>query len=76
LDPIEEKKSYHCLQIRISGFIIIPGNAHHAEGLVDPKVRAKKKDTDFGYPRACRIRKHQKIEIGHRSSFSKRDKNS
>jgi hypothetical protein len=33
--------------------------AHHAEGLVDPKVLAKK--TDFGYPRACRFRKYQKI---------------
>jgi hypothetical protein len=32
---------------------------HHAEGLVDPKVRAIKKVTDFGYPRACRFRKHQ-----------------
>jgi hypothetical protein len=25
---------------------------HHAEGLVYPKVRAQKKVTDFGYPRA------------------------
>jgi hypothetical protein len=32
---------------------------HHAEGLVNPKVRAQKKVTDFGYPRACRLRKHQ-----------------
>jgi hypothetical protein len=32
---------------------------HHAEGLVNPKVRAQKKVTDFGYPRACGIRKHQ-----------------
>jgi hypothetical protein len=32
---------------------------HHAEGLVNPKVRANKKVTDFGYPRACRFRKHQ-----------------
>jgi hypothetical protein len=23
---------------------------HHAEGLVNPKVRAQKKVTDFGYP--------------------------
>jgi hypothetical protein len=34
-----------------------------AEGLVNPKVRAQQKDTDFGYPRACRFRKHQ-IENG------------
>jgi hypothetical protein len=33
--------------------------AHHAEGLVNPKVRAQKKVTDFGYPRGCRFRKHQ-----------------
>jgi hypothetical protein len=26
--------------------------SHHAEGLVNPKVRAQKKVTDFGYPRA------------------------
>jgi hypothetical protein len=25
---------------------------HHAEGLVNPKVRGQKKVTDFGYPRA------------------------
>jgi hypothetical protein len=37
---------------------------HHAEGLVDPKVLAKV--TDFGYPRACRFRKHQ---IENRSPF-------
>jgi hypothetical protein len=35
------------------------GGAHHAEGFVNPKVRALKKVTDFGYPRACRFRKHQ-----------------
>jgi hypothetical protein len=34
------------------------GCAHHAEGLVDPKVLAKKTVTDFGYPRACRFRKY------------------
>jgi hypothetical protein len=34
-------------------------SAHHAEGLVNPKVRAKKTVTDFRYPRACRFRKHQ-----------------
>jgi hypothetical protein len=28
------------------------GTSHHAEGLVEPKVRANKKVTDFGYPRA------------------------
>jgi hypothetical protein len=33
--------------------------SHHAEGLVNPKVRAIKKVTEFGYPRACRFRKHQ-----------------
>jgi hypothetical protein len=34
--------------------------SHHAEALVNPKVRElKKKVTDFGYPRACRFRKHQ-----------------
>jgi hypothetical protein len=33
--------------------------AHLAEGLVNPKVRAKILVTDFGYPRACRFRKHQ-----------------
>jgi hypothetical protein len=27
------------------------GPTHHAEGLVNPKVRAKKKVTDIGYPR-------------------------
>jgi hypothetical protein len=32
---------------------------HHAEGLVNPKVRGQKKVTDFGYPRACRFRKYQ-----------------
>jgi hypothetical protein len=32
---------------------------HHAEGLVDPKVSAQKKATDFGYPRACIFRKYQ-----------------
>jgi hypothetical protein len=31
----------------------------HPEELVNPKVRAKKRVTDFGYPRACRFRKHQ-----------------
>jgi hypothetical protein len=35
---------------------------HHAEGLVDPKVLAKKKPvTGFRYPRACKFRKYQKI---------------
>jgi hypothetical protein len=33
--------------------------AHHAEGLVNPKVRAQTKVTDLGYPRACRFRKYQ-----------------
>jgi hypothetical protein len=33
--------------------------SQHAEGLVNPKVRAQKKVTDFGYPRAFRFRKHQ-----------------
>jgi hypothetical protein len=33
--------------------------AHHAEGLVDPKVVNKKTVTGFRYPRACRIRKYQ-----------------
>jgi hypothetical protein len=33
--------------------------SHHAEGLVNPKVHAQKKVTDFGFPRACRFRKHQ-----------------
>jgi hypothetical protein len=37
------------------------GPSHHAEGLVDPKVLAKKTVTDFGYPRACRFRKDKKI---------------
>jgi hypothetical protein len=32
---------------------------HHAEGLVNPIVRAQKKVTDFVYHRACRFRKHQ-----------------
>jgi hypothetical protein len=36
-------------------------HTHHAERLVDPKVLAKKTVTDFGYPRACRFRKCQKI---------------
>jgi hypothetical protein len=27
-------------------------STHHAEGLVDPKMLAKKTVTDFGYPRA------------------------
>jgi hypothetical protein len=35
--------------------------SHHAEGLVNPKVHAQKKVNDFGYPRACRFRKHQII---------------
>jgi hypothetical protein len=30
----------------------VPSSSHHAEGLVNPKVRAQKKVTDFGYPRA------------------------
>jgi hypothetical protein len=33
---------------------------HHAEGLVDPKVLAKKPVTDFEYPRACRFRNNKK----------------
>jgi hypothetical protein len=49
----------------------------HAEGLVDPKVRVQKKVTDFGYPRACTLRK---LKIGYGSSlyqlFSKCDLNS
>jgi hypothetical protein len=32
-------------------------SAHHAEGLVDSKVRAQKKVTDLGYPRARTFRK-------------------
>jgi hypothetical protein len=32
---------------------------HNAEGLNNPKVRAQKKVTHFGYPRAYRFRKHQ-----------------
>jgi hypothetical protein len=42
--------------IPIDGVIAGP---HHAEGLVNPKVLAQKKVTDFGYPRACRFRKYQ-----------------
>jgi hypothetical protein len=30
---------------------------HHAEGLVNPKMRVQKNITDFRYPRACRFRK-------------------
>jgi hypothetical protein len=34
--------------------------SHHAEGdLLTQKCMHKKKVTDFGYPRACRFRKHQ-----------------
>jgi E3 ubiquitin-protein ligase MARCH6 len=44
-------------------FILVFGtteySTHHAEGLVNPKVRVQKKVTDFGLPRACRFRKHQ-----------------
>jgi hypothetical protein len=46
-------------------FIEYTGCSHHAEGLVNPKVLAEKKVTDFGYPRACRFTKHQ---IENRSS--------
>jgi hypothetical protein len=48
---------------------------HHAEGLVDPKVLAKKPVTDFGYPRACRFRKYQKIVPSSTNLFSKCDLN-
>jgi hypothetical protein len=37
---------------------------HQAEGLINPKVLAKKAVTDFGYPRACRIRKYQIDRLG------------
>jgi hypothetical protein len=47
-------------------FIMRP---HHAEGLVNPKVLAQKKVTDFGYPRACRFRKYQ-IKKGYRPAYS------
>jgi hypothetical protein len=53
--------------------------AHHAEGLVNPKVLAKYPVTDFGYPRAFRIRKYQIVKFLNRSpelrlpTFLKRD---
>jgi hypothetical protein len=49
--------------------IVYDLKVYHAEGLVNPKVHAQKKVTDFEYPRACRIRKHQK----NNQLFSKRD---
>jgi hypothetical protein len=33
--------------------------AHHAEGVFDPNPMIKQMVTIFGYPRACRFRKHQ-----------------
>jgi hypothetical protein len=46
-------------KMNLPGFLISPPlnsiAAHHAEGLVNPKEKV----TDFGYPRACRFRKHQ-----------------
>jgi hypothetical protein len=50
--------------------------SHHAEGLVNPKVLAQKKVTDFGYPRACRFRKHQILNRSQElplPTFKKRD---
>jgi hypothetical protein len=43
----------------MSNILHIDYSSHHAEGLVNPKVRALKKVTDFGYHSACRFRKHQ-----------------
>jgi hypothetical protein len=51
-------KLHPLLEIKKNLFIVLPAT-HHAEGLVNPKVRALKKVTDFGYPRASRFRKHQ-----------------
>jgi hypothetical protein len=49
---------------------------HHAEGLVNPKVRGQITVTAFGYPRACRFRQYE-IKKSRPSSvyqlFSKRD---
>jgi hypothetical protein len=53
----EFRKSYfpcHCFHF---------ASPHHAEGLVNPKVLPNKKVTDFGYPKACRFRKHQIPEL-------------
>jgi hypothetical protein len=44
----------------------------NAEGLVEPKVLAKNV-TDFGYPRACRIRKISNYGSSLYQLFSKRD---
>jgi hypothetical protein len=45
---------------RLNCFLATSSCSIHADGsLVNPKVRAKFLVTDFGYPRACRFRKHQ-----------------
>jgi hypothetical protein len=50
----QTKMFFHVVKL-----LCIAYQTHHAEGLVYPKVRAQKKVTDFGYPRACRFRKYQ-----------------
>jgi hypothetical protein len=35
----------------------LENSTHHAEGLVDPKVLAKKTVIDFGYPQSMQIPK-------------------
>jgi hypothetical protein len=56
---VANQSIYNLLTLVISATSIAVSNTHHAEGLVNPKVRDKKKVTDFGYPRACRFRKCQ-----------------
>jgi hypothetical protein len=48
----------------VGGLVYLPScigidPSHHAEGVFDPNPMNKQMVTIFGYPRACRFRKHQ-----------------
>jgi hypothetical protein len=56
--PRPPLKMYICTCIcPVVHYHLLCSTAHHAEGLVNPKVLAKKPVTDFRYLRACRFRK-------------------
>jgi hypothetical protein len=61
--------------------LLLIEKSHHAERLVNLKVRAKKTVTDFRYPRACGFRKTKQTNRFRSPGplyqlFSKRDFNS
>jgi hypothetical protein len=56
---IQKMDMLHLLSYLLVFVLVAAAASHHAEGVFDPNPMNKQMVTIFGYPRACRFRKHQ-----------------